>query len=117
MYTDAAIERRRCLATRTDDNPCEAWATWDDPQQRCNARAGRRRGPKRAPLPNTGHLSPIQELIVLAQWRPRKARPPSCRCSAYAFPHRHGAGRCQWPHIPALTAPITDRRLLGELRR
>jgi hypothetical protein len=39
-YSAAAIERRRCTATRRDGAPCRAWALWSDPGQRCLAHAG-----------------------------------------------------------------------------
>jgi|GEM_PF-6489357 hypothetical protein len=45
-YTEKARELRRCIAYRRYGEPCRAWATWEDPLQRCNVHAGRHtRGP------------------------------------------------------------------------
>ncbi len=34
-YSEAAIARRRCTATRKDGASCGAWARWEDPARRC----------------------------------------------------------------------------------
>lgn len=87
-YSPAAIERRRCTATRRDGQGCRAWARWDDPQQRCRAHSA---------LPAHGG-------------KIKMTRTP-CTCRAYPFPHRPGAGYCRWPEEPLAIAvyPPGDR--------
>jgi len=77
-YSEAAKERRRCTATKTDGTPCRGYAAWGDPRQRCGGHGGRRRGPT-----------------------------PVCGCAAYNWPHRPGGGLCRWPDAPIwrLTTP------------
>ena len=82
-YNRAAIKLRRCTATKADGSPCQAWAVWGDPQQRCASHVGRQR---RRP---TGKARPKQ-----------KTRYMPCRCPAYAWPHRPGGGLCRWPLPP-----------------
>jgi hypothetical protein len=95
-YSLAAIERRRCTATRRDGEPCRGWAMWDDPAQRCVIHAGRgHRGP----------LAPGFAPSVHARYEP-------CRCVAYNWPHRPGGGLCRWPDPPLyrLTTPAGTRK-------
>lgn len=84
MYTSTAIKLRQCSARKKGGGLCRAWATWEDPQQRCVAHGGWRlwRGRR-------------------LDWRgvPR-ARYVPCRCPAYAWPHRPGGGVCLWPQDP-----------------
>ncbi len=87
MYREAARARRRCTALRKDGQPCRAWASWDDPAQRCNVHAGRHH---RGPLP----------LRWARRWRRQQARYTPCTCLAYAWPHRPGGGLCRWPDPP-----------------
>lgn len=88
-YSELAKEHRRCTGTRTDGEPCGAWACWDDPLQRCTTHAGRRPvGPGSRGAYGSGRA------------RPRRSRRPSCHCAAYAWPHRPGSGVCRWPDPP-----------------
>lgn len=91
VYNNAALERRRCTATTTSGGKCRAWALWDDPRQVCASHSGRPRRPYG--LPDRFN-------------RPRKPT-PTCRCSAYNWPHRPGGGCCRWPLPPThyLTTP------------
>ena len=86
MYSEAAIERRRCTATTQAGAPCRAFALWGDGRQVCAAHSG---CPKRPYA--TGRA-------------PRKEEPPTryvpCTCIAYAWPHRPGGGLCRWPDPP-----------------
>ncbi len=105
-YSEAAIERRRCTATRKDGQPCRAWAVWNDPRQLCAQHAGRgRRGPR-------GHRGPPFAPCL------RSAAPP-CRCAAYAWPHRPGSGLCRWPEPPIYrrTTPAGTHSDLARLLR
>ena len=90
MYNDAARALRICTATRTNGEPCRAWALWDDPLQRCvrHARGGRGKA--------------LRERV---SWS--KTRYTPCTCIAYAWPHRPGSGLCCWPDPPRyrLTTP------------
>ncbi len=102
-YSAAAIARRRCTATTRAGAPCRAWACWDDPGQRCVVHAGR------------GHAGPQASRFPQA-WRPARYVP--CRCVAYSWPHRPGAGLCRCPDPPThrRTTPAgTHRR--GAVRR
>jgi hypothetical protein len=84
VYRPEAIARRRCLGTRKDGQPCQAWAVWDDPRQLCMAHAGRHhRGPH--PQPWVFRMYPT--------------RYPPCTCPAYNWPHRPGSGVCEWPNL------------------
>ena len=96
MYSARAVMLRRCVGVRTDGLPCQAWALWDDPQQRCIRHSGCWR-------PTWGR--PWRESRVRAAYEP-------CRCDAYAWPHRPGGGLCRWPEQPdyALTTPAGTHR-------
>ena len=89
-YSARAEIRRRCVALRKDGKPCEAWATWDDPHQRCAIHAGRH---------FRGHL-PIRRRFRFPAARKRHAKYKPCTCPAYWFPHRPGGGLCEWPDPP-----------------
>jgi hypothetical protein len=105
-YTEAAIALRRCTATTKAGAPCRGWAMWGDPLQRCAQHAGQGH---RGPQPNR-----------FARLHRRRKRPHACRCAAYAFPHRPGAGLCRWPEEPThrLTTPAhTHRYMAVRLRR
>ena len=93
-YNQAAIKLRRCTATKADGSPCRAWATWDDPFQRCVNHAGRH---------HTGRCygPRYRSMLEKARYRP-------CRCGAYAWPHRPGGGLCRWP-LPPVSKPIMRR--------
>jgi len=103
MYSEVAQARRRCTGTRKDGQPCRAYACWDDPEQRCVQHAGR------------GHTGP-QELGRRYREAPRGVMP--CRCVAYNWPHRPGAGFCRWPEAPTQrrTTPVGSHRA-GTVRR
>jgi hypothetical protein len=89
MYGPSALERRRCLGTRQDGSPCQAWAVWDDDRQLCMAHAGRH------------HRGPIPKEREFRMYSETRYRP--CTCIAYAWPHRPGSGVCRWPEYPMLT--------------
>ena len=76
MYSNRALEERRCTGARKDGQPCRAYAAWGDIKQRCPAHGGRRR-------------------IAIGSYRH-----PNCSCSAYKWPHRPGGGLCRWPDSP-----------------
>lgn len=97
MYGPAAIERRRCRALRRDGLPCRGWATWDDPDQRCLAHAGRTH--------NGRNPDPFPSSMNRAAYEP-------CTCRAYEWPHRPGGGLCRWPDPPThrLDVPAGTRR-------
>src|SRR5829696_6850661 len=88
-YSKAAIERRKCLGTKKNGEPCQAWAVWDDLRQLCVVHAGRH---------HTGRQKGS---------RSKPARYVPCTCVAYAWPHRPGGGLCRWPNPPEyrLTTP------------
>jgi hypothetical protein len=88
MYSPAAMARRRCLALRKDGLPCQAWARWADPAQRCAAHS-------------VHHTGPIPKHDRSIPWVFPPARYIPCTCRAYPFPHRPGGGRCQWPETIA----------------
>ena len=71
-YSEKALERRRCTATRKDGTRCPGFAAWGDPLQRCGLHGGRRAPGAR----------------------------PVCHCAAYNWPHRPGGGLCRWPEEP-----------------
>ena len=106
-YSDAARARRRCTGTRKDGKPCQAWAMWNDPEQRCMAHAGRHHtGPMQAKHPPGRRFAPS-----------RRAQAPPCTCAAYPWPHRPGGGLCRWPDTPQETSPApAGERLPGVLR-
>ncbi len=83
-YSDAAKERRRCLGTRADGQPCRNYAVWNTDRQLCAQHAGR------------AHVGPRYG------WRQRewKTKYIPCTCQAYAWPHRPGSGICRWPEAP-----------------
>jgi hypothetical protein len=88
-YTERARRLRRCTATRRDGERCNAYALWGGVL--CSAHTYRTRGSnERGTLRHPAHR--ITGL-------PTKPRP--CRCAAYAWPHRPGAGLCRWPDAPA----------------
>ena len=89
MYSERAKERRRCLGTRKDGEPCRAWAVWGADRQLCVRHLRGGRGPewKRVYAIANGH------------WPEKPRNVPSCRCGAYSFAHRPGGGRCQWPDV------------------
>lgn len=91
MYSPSAIARRKCTATRKDGQPCQGWARWGDPAQRCAPHSVPHRGPMPKP--------PIYNFSG--------ARYTPCTCDAYSFPHRPGGGLCRWPDVPEyqLTTP------------
>ena len=37
--------------------------------------------------------------------KPKRKRPPPCRCEAYPFPHRLRYGNCRYPDGPANSEP------------
>ena len=76
-YSEHVIEARRCTATRSNGEPCRAFAAWGDELGRCGGHGGR----------STGR--------------------PTCTCLAYNWPHRPGGGLCRWPDEPLyrLTTP------------
>jgi hypothetical protein len=47
-YSYAALERRACIATCKDGEPCRAFAMWGDGRQLCTARRPRPHGSARA---------------------------------------------------------------------
>lgn len=99
MYSQAAIQLRRCTGTRKDGRPCRAWALWDDPRQLCMAHAGRHH---RGPMPPYRHR------------RSTRGKYISCRCEAYAWPHRPGSGLCEWPNPPRYRSTIpAGTRFMG----
>lgn len=107
-YSPAAIERRRCLGTRKDGQPCRAWALWDDPRQLCAQHAGRgARGPRG---PNASRWPYAPE---------KRTNYTPCTCRAYDWPHRPGSGLCRWPDPPMYrrTTPAGTRSELARLMR
>ncbi len=92
MYSSRALEERKCLGTRKDGRPCQAFAVWGDVRQRCLAHGGRRR-------------------IATGS-----DRPPPCACRAYDWPHRPGGGLCRWPDLPQHSSPTKQgtRTTAGE---
>ena len=97
MYGTRAREMRSCLGTRKDGQPCQAWALWRVPGQRCIRHTDvrpRRVGSERA------HTIP-------------------CRCPAYLWPHRPGSGCCRWPEPPLVrdSTPPGSHRYSGGFRR
>ena len=83
-YSEEARERRRCIGTRKDGQPCGAWAVWDDPRQLCVNHAGRH---------HRGRMRTGYRASERTHYRP-------CTCAAYAWPHRPGGGLCRWPEPP-----------------
>jgi hypothetical protein len=84
MYGIKARERRRCLGVRKDGRPCQGWALWGVPGQRCLNHTEIR--PRRVGSERT-HAIP-------------------CRCEAYLWPHRPGSGFCRWPAPPVAHSSI-----------
>ena len=98
-YNDKAILARKCCHVHPDGRRCRAWAMWNEPQQLCNVHAGRHH---RGPMPTAQQ----RKNAALVEWhagvelRHRHANVQSCRCAAYAWPHRPGGGLCRWPEPP-----------------
>ena len=93
MASQAYIDARRCTALRLDGEPCQAWACWDDPEQRCVSHNGRH------------HVGPLPNLFE-RRWERHKGNVPPCWCPAYVqadgvtpYCHRPGGGRCPWPEV------------------
>jgi hypothetical protein len=80
-YGPMAQRLRRCLSRRRDGEPCEQFATWADPRQRCLAHGGA-----------------------------RGSRQPVCRCRAWPFPHRVGSRPCRWPESADEMGPVVQGR-------
>jgi len=94
-YTPLAAALRRCTATRRDGTRCAAWALWGDPGRRCRMHAPPERQPRGRQYTRLG--------------KPRvRRRPPSCRCRAYAWPHRPGSGGSAWPLDADSARPVHD---------
>jgi hypothetical protein len=89
--------RRKCLEKRKDGQPCQTWAVWDDPEQRCavHSRATRR---KQA------------EMNADIRIEQNKRHAPVCKCAAYRFPHRLGNGLCRFPDEPLAQHPAKGRK-------
>jgi hypothetical protein len=85
MYSNTARERRRCLGTRKDGQPCHAWALWRDERQLCVNHGGHH---------HVGPLGPSQ------YWSSLPANYVPCTCWAYPHPHRPAGGLCRWPDPP-----------------
>ena len=98
-HSEKAQQLRRCRATRKDGSPCRGWACWDDPRQLLRSHGGNAQG-RRA-----GSRSGLRQGGKPLQDRPRAV---TCRCKAYAWPHRPGGGLCQWPEPPR--SPIRNLR-------
>ena len=79
---------RVCSAKRADGAPCRAFAVWEDPARRCWRHGGKR------PLPT---LTWREE----RGYSRKRRHAPTCRCGAFAWPHRPGSrgkgGDCRWP--------------------
>ncbi len=90
MYSEEARAARRCRGTTKAGLPCRSYALWGDTLCVVHARPGPR-GPQRL----RGEPPP-----------PRRSG-ATCRCAAYAWPHRPGGGLCRWPEEPEyrLTTP------------
>jgi len=92
-YSETAIELRRCKGTNKDGEPCQAWALWAAPDGMCKE-----------------HTS--------WAYADCKFPAPTCRCSAYQWPHRPGGGLCQWPDVPDEVCSIpAGTRKPGKRRR
>jgi len=93
-YSERAQEVRRCKATRRDGQPCQAWAIWG--AELCSGHTYKKKGKA------TGYR------------RNRRTNAPPCKCIAYAWPHRPGAGVCNWPDLPVwkCTTPAGTHRPL-----
>ena len=98
-YSDKAKQMRQCTALRKDGKPCQAWALWGGTV--CAAHAYTTRGP--------GNGRP---------WEVLRSKAPPCTCKAYAWPHRPGAGLCQWPDPPRqqCTTPAGTRSWMKPYR-
>lgn len=97
-------EKRQCTATKSNGEPCKAWALWNCPEQLCAAHYYSTRGPELTPDVRTR--------------RDRQRNRPTCDCEAYPFPHRPNNGLCRWPEDPIKTHPLSaGRRSPGKLRR
>jgi hypothetical protein len=86
-YSEKAEKRRRCNHVYRPDHKrageqCRAYAMWDSEDGLCAAHGGHTRGRGRRGAP----------------YRCRTT--PKCDCEAYAWPHRPGGGRCNWPDPP-----------------
>jgi hypothetical protein len=94
MYTKEALRLRRCTAATKSGRPCRAFACWDDAAGRCVSHSGRH------------HVGPMPQSAGLSSTTTRRRRTgPTCRCPAYQFSHRAGAGLCCWPQQPVVTSP------------
>ncbi len=114
MYGPKARAARRCRERRKDGRFYGAWACWDDPEQRCVAHAGRHHRGSLVRRPP----DPIDPFAPSSPWvRANRARYVPCDCSAFAFPHRPGSGRCRWPETtprPSREPPRTRPAWLTE---
>ena len=66
MYRPEAKKVRKCTAIRKDGHPCQGWAMWGDPFQRCMTYAGRH------------HRGPMSPMLAPK----RNANYPPCLCKA-----------------------------------
>lgn len=87
-YSERARALRRCSSLRADGAPCGSYAVWGDPGRRCWLHGGKRPEPIRRTWREE------------AGYSPRRRHAPACRCAAYQWPHRPGAGFCRWPEPP-----------------
>jgi hypothetical protein len=84
-YGEAAQALRRCTGLTYLGEPCPLYAVW-----------------RAVPLGYqlcTGHLRQRGIIISGGPGADRSDR-RACACDAYAWPHRPGGGRCQWPNAP-----------------
>ena len=87
-YGEAAKRVRLCTGLRKDGGPCQAYAMWRDPLQRCVTHAGRH------------HTGTMRSTLTGTFARRQRARYWPCSCAAYGWPHRPGGGLCRWPELP-----------------
>lgn len=93
MYNTHAKELRQCRAIKKDGSPCTAWALWNSNKQVCFIHSER----------------PREHCKLDKKWPfKKKARVPSCKCEAYAWPHRPGGGLCEWPLKPKYICLIPE---------
>lgn len=87
-YSERARELRRCKAIKADGTQCRGWALWGG--ELCASHTYKTHQPRWG----------------AARWQVQRSK-AVCRCAAYSFPHRPGAGLCRWPDEPThkLTTP------------
>ena len=87
LYSETAIQLRRCTAIRIDRQPCNGWSAWGDPTKRCGPHGGRATSKTRA----------------------------TCGCAAYRWKHRPAGGLCRWPGMPerVRTTPLGTRGIFS----